>query len=140
MRYDYDMDTTSVNLFLSELEARRRALGMPWEILAARSGASRAMVCRLLKNHQASAGFDKVLAVAEALGVSINLDRVQSDPVAIDVLLEQQAERKARRLVGMVQGTMGLEAQALDDNDIAQLIKKTSRRLLTGSRRRLWSD
>jgi len=133
---------TSVKSFLSELEVRRRALGMPWEILAARSGASRAMVCRLLKNQQASAGFDKVVAVADALGVSINFDRVrvQSDPVDIDVLLEQQAERKARRLVGMVQGTMGLEAQALDDHDFAQLVKKTSRRLLTGSRRGLWSD
>jgi hypothetical protein len=136
------MNNPTVKLFLSDLEARRRAMGMPWEILAARSGASRAMVCRLLKNHQISAGFDKVVAVAEALGVTMNFDRARmhSDPVDIDVLLEQQAERKARRLVGMVQGTMGLEAQALDENDVAQLVKKTARRLLTGSKRRLWSD
>ncbi len=55
-------------------------------------------------------------------------------------VLEQQARKKAERLVGMVQGTSALEAQAVSSRHIGQMIKKTIQELLAGSRRRLWAE
>jgi hypothetical protein len=42
----------------------------------------------------------------------------------------RQAIRKARKLVGMVQGTMGLEGLALDKKTLKDLTKETTYELL----------
>jgi hypothetical protein len=55
-------------------------------------------------------------------------------------ILEKQARKKAERLVGMVQGTSALEAQAVSSRHIGQMIKKTIHELLAGSRRSLWAE
>jgi len=131
-----------IESFLEGLESRRRDLGMPWDALAARSGVSRATVCRLLKRKQTSPSLHNVLAVAASLGVSMRYGDgvLQSDAIDLEDLLEQQVDRQARKLVGMVQGTMGLEAQALPENEFVHLIKKTKRKLLAGSKRKLWYE
>ena len=131
-----------IRSYLTNLDERRRTLGMPWDALSARSGVPRATLIRLLKDRQSAAAFQTVVAVAEALGVhfTVNGDSIQSVPVAVDDFIELQADRQARKLVGMVQGTMGLESQALDEPATASLVKKTKRRLLAGSKRKLWYE
>ena len=136
------MNAFPIQSFLASLEERRRALGMPWDALGARSGVSRATVIRLLKEHQTGASFQHVIAVAEALGVRVEFDGIalQSKPIGVKDFIDQQASRQARKLVGMVQGTMGLESQALANKAAAPLIKRTKRKLLAGSKKKLWYD
>jgi len=50
---------------------------------------------------------------------------------------KQAARRKARFVVAIVQGTMGLEAQGLDPPAYQELLEETYRRLLANPRR-LW--
>jgi len=54
-------------------------------------------------------------------------------------LRRDQADRKARRLVQLVQGTSALEGQAVDDDSLDAMIGRTSDELLS-SNRRLWSE
>ena len=54
-------------------------------------------------------------------------------------LLHQQAVKKARELVGMVQGTSGLESQAVGQNQIEKMISQLVHQLMAGSRRKLWA-
>jgi transcriptional regulator with XRE-family HTH domain len=131
-----------IRCFLTNLDKRRQTLGIPWDALAARSGVPRATLIRLLKDRQSAAAFQTVVAVAEALGVhfAINGDSIQSVPVDVEDFIEWQADRQAHKLVGMVQGTMGLESQALAGPALASLVKKTKRRLLAGSKRKLWYE
>ena len=116
------------------LENRRRAVGMTFDDLARRSKVSRATVCRILRGDHASVSFSKVMAVADALGLSAFFDPVVDN----DAFLERQAESKAKFLVGMVQGTMGLEAQGVNSFDVDRMVRETTRTLLAGSKRKLW--
>lgn len=43
----------------------------------------------------------------------------------------RQALLKARKITGMLQGTMGLEGQALDKRTLKVMTKQTARELLT---------
>ena len=54
-------------------------------------------------------------------------------------LLHQQAVKKARELVGMVQGTSGLESQAIGQDQIEKMILQLVHQLMAGSRRKLWA-
>lgn len=42
----------------------------------------------------------------------------------------RQVIRKARKITGMLQGTMGLEGQALDKKTLRAMTKQTARELL----------
>jgi transcriptional regulator with XRE-family HTH domain len=121
---------------LADLEARRKALGMPIESLVKRSGVSRATVRRILAGDQTRATFPNVLAVADALGIDVRF----AAGAPAEEFREQQAVKKARRLVGLVQGTSGLEAQAVDPATVERMVRRTTHELLSGSKRRLWSD
>jgi hypothetical protein len=81
-----------------------------------------------------SASFGNVMAVAQALGLNAHFDPVADD----EEFLEQQAQKKARYLVGMVQGTMGLEGQGVEPSEVERLVRQTTRKLLSGSKRKLW--
>ena len=50
--------------------------------------------------------------------------------------VERQADKQARHLVSMVQGTMGLEAQAVDAQFLSAMLQKTRRRLLDMPKKR----
>jgi transcriptional regulator with XRE-family HTH domain len=119
---------------LSSLEARRRALGMTVDALARRSKVSRATVQRILSGDNASASFQNVIAVAGALGLNANFDPVADDRE----FLEQQAQKKAKYLVGIVQGTMALEAQGVGPSEVNRMVRETTLKLLSGSKRKLW--
>ena len=119
--------------FLEQLRQRREGIGMPMAVLASKAGVSIQTLHRMLHG-QASAHFDKVLAVAHALEVDIS-PRLRSSPRQ---MRKRQALSKARELVGAVQGTSGLEGQGLDRDGVAELTEDATRQLLA-SNRKLWA-
>jgi transcriptional regulator with XRE-family HTH domain len=121
---------------LLALDRRRRDLGLSYDLLSKRCGVSRPTVQRILSGRQAAASFSNILAIAESLGLALRLD----SKVAPPELKREQAERKARKLVALVQGTSGLEGQAVDRETIESMVEQTTQELLAGSKRRLWSD
>ena len=121
-------------LDLSAFETRRQALGMSIEALAKRSGVSRTTVHRTLNGGVAT--LPHLVAIAKAMGLELGI-RSTVEP---EKFKQQAARRKAERLVGMVQGTMGLEAQAVRATCVKQMVEQTVRELLVGSKRKLWSE
>jgi transcriptional regulator with XRE-family HTH domain len=130
------------NEFPHKLEQRRRELGMSKRALAVRARVSLPTVNRILSGKEKRLTIANVEAIAKALGVVIQLGAV----TAVDEienafeLREKQATKKATRLVRMVQGTMGLEAQAVNQTVLDQMVRQTVCELLAGSPRRLWND
>lgn len=118
------------------IEARRRELGLSQAALAKLSGVSLPTVHRILAGHGSAASFENVFAIAQTLGM--NLEAVSN--IGTEELLEQQAQRKAVRLAGMVQGTSALEGQGVSRQQKARMFHKTVEELLAGSRRRLWAE
>jgi transcriptional regulator with XRE-family HTH domain len=122
-------------LFLA-LDQRRRDLGLSYDLLAKRCGVSRPTVQRILSGRQVAASFSNILAIAGSLGLALRFD----SEVAPPELKREQAERKAKKLVALVQGTSGLEGQAVDRETIELMVERTTHELLAGSTRRLWSE
>jgi len=118
------------------LDVKRRRLRMSYAVLAKKSGVSMPTVVRILSGRNPQASFASVLAIANVLGIDVKFE--QKTPV--EELRENQARRKARRLVGMVQGTSALESQALDEDEINEMTRRTVHELLAGSPRRLWEE
>lgn len=116
------------------LNGRRKALGLSCAGLAARSGVSEPTVKRILGGRIAEASFGNVVAVCEALGVSLDLR--ESD---VDELCRRQARTKSEEVARLVQGTSALESQAVDTESYRRLVERSYHELLAGSRRRLWS-
>jgi len=122
-----------LNNFLDKLEQRRRKLRMTYGQLARLSGVSVPTLTRTLSGKNANASFTSVMAIAQALGVSFDL---KEEPAS--AFLEKAAERKAASLVSMVQGTSGLEAQVISEEQLEAMRRQTVHELLAGSRRKLW--
>lgn len=93
-------------------------------------------VVRILSGNQVQARFENVLAIAEALGMTLRIEATTS----VEDLREAQAEAKAAQLIALVQGTSGLEGQGLDVVTLEQMKRRTVHELLAGSKRTLWSD
>jgi len=127
--------TTQARVHLNKLEQRRQELGISRPALAKMSGVPLATTNRILSGSAPSANFANVARIADALGMDIFVAREPSQK-----LREQQAAKKARHLVGMVQATSGLEGQAVDDALLSDMTNQTIHELLSGSARRLWSD
>ena len=123
-------------LLLKNLDRRRRDLGLSYDQLSKRCGVSRPTVQRILSGRHATASFANVAAIAESLGLALRLD----SKVETRTLRREQAERKAKRLVALVQGTSGLEGQAVDETAVASMVEQTTHELLAGSKRKLWSE
>jgi transcriptional regulator with XRE-family HTH domain len=121
---------------LEILRKRRKELELSFAMLAARSGVPIATLKRMFNDGVGSASLQNVCAVAEAMGVSI-----QGQPTDASAdFLEKAAEEKARKLVGMVQATSALEAQAVAQEVIAEMIKRTVHELMAGPARRIWAQ
>jgi transcriptional regulator with XRE-family HTH domain len=120
--------------FTEKLDMRRQELGMTFEALSKRSGVPVSTLKAIFKKGVEHATFANVAAIADALGVDIEF----ADEVDSYELLHQQAVKKARELVGMVQGTSGLESQAVAQNQIDMMIQQLIHQLMAGSRRKLW--
>jgi transcriptional regulator with XRE-family HTH domain len=127
-----DMDLHEIFAHLNE---RRKKLGMTLASLADRAGVSLPTVVRILSGKHLSAGIDNVFAISRAMDVTLGIVR-QPEPRTVR---KKQAKKKADDLVGMLQGTSGLEGQGLDEQTIKEMKEQTVNDLLAGSRRRLWS-
>src|SRR2546430_10495130 len=110
------MKSLTINLF-SDLERRRRELGMTYATVATRSGVSLPTVQRILSGDHCNGTFANVMAIAQALDMTI---KFQSQ-ISTDALREKQAAKRARQLVGLVQGTSALEGQAIDQNTVEKM-------------------
>lgn len=120
---------------LQELEKRRRELHMSCEILAQRSHTSLRTVQRVLQGEESAARLTTVTAIAEALGVDLGIAR----RLDAQRMRRQEADRKARRLVAMSQGTAVLEEQGVSTAVHGRMRRKIAKELLTGPAIRLWS-
>lgn len=121
--------------FTMKLDKRRQELGMTFEALSKRSGVPVSTLKAIFKKGVEHATFANVAAIADALGVDIEF----ANEVDSYELLHQQAIKKARELVGMVQATSGLESQAVAQNQIDVMIQQLVHQLMAGSRRKLWA-
>lgn len=118
-----------------DLNARRKQLKMPVEVLVKRSGVPRPTVFRILRGNEDSVRFGNVRKVADVLGLSFG-----GDPIEPEEMRRREAKRKARLLSRLTQGTMGLEAQAVSNQLLAELEEQTVAKLLAGKGRKLWSE
>lgn len=117
------------------LDQRRVALGMSRCELARQAGLGLRTVQRVLSGEDASPEFATVLAIARVLGATLRIEG--EDPNSLRL---RQAQRKSDRLAAMLQGTSGLEAQAVDDQSLQAIKQQMVRSLLAGSSRKLWDD
>ena len=119
-----------------KLDIRRRQLGMSRASLARRAKVSLPTIHRILTGKEAGPSVSTIEAIASALGMAVQI----VETIDAEELRERQAKQRAARLVGMVQGTMGLESQTVDPKAIETLTKRNVNRLLAGSGRRLWDE
>ena len=107
---------------------------MTFEALSNLSGVPVSTLKKILRNGVDSS-FSRVASVASALGVQID------NAPAIDVyeIKYQQAVAKATKLVGLVQGTSALEAQAIPREQLENMIQQLVHELMAGSPRKLWA-
>jgi len=131
---------TSIEL-LGRLDRRRHDIGMSKKELAARARIPMATLNRILSGQEKRLAFDKVCTLARALGVVIHVGSTTTieEPETAFELRQNQARQKAERVARMVQGTMGLESQAVDSADLKEMVEQATCELLAGSRRKLWS-
>src|SRR5262245_55913002 len=118
-----------------ELDSRRRELGIPYSALSELSGVSQPVVQRLLCGKLQEPRFQSVMAVAQALGLErpqiLEGGSIKFDArLSAQALREQQAWKKARKLVGMVQGTSGLEGQGVDHAAYEAMVDRAYHQLL----------
>lgn len=101
--------------------------------LAKRSHVSLPTVNRILSGQNSGASFANVLAIAGALDMEVTAVAHTGS----DEFRQKQAMDKARRLVRLVQGTSALEGQGLDQDELEEMVKRTSRELVL-TKRKLW--
>ena len=120
----------------SQLEFRRRKLRMSKSAVAKRARVPIATVRRILSGKERSPGISNIVAIAGALGVELRLHEIQT----AQEFRKARAVEKATKLVNLVQGTMGLESQAVNQQTLNDMIDQTTSELLAGSPKRLWDD
>lgn len=130
------INMTSVDYISRKLDERRCALGMPLNELSRRANVSFSTIRRVLGGER-GARFGTVTAIGDALGVSrLNFELARPP----EKMRHLQAALKARKIVGMVQGTSALEAQAVNEQDRKFMIETTINELLCGPRSQLWAS
>ena len=127
---------TSATYIFKSLDQRRRALDMPLNELRSRANVSLSTVQRVLAG-EPGARIEVVAAIGDALGVR-GLNFPEAQPAT--EMRRLQAVLKARKIVGMVQGTSALEAQAVSESAKELMIEKTINELLSGPRSQLWAS
>src|SRR5271166_2818476 len=116
-----------------ELNARRKKLKMPVDVLVKRSRVPRPTVFRILQGKIDTVRYGYVAKVAGVLGLTFG-----TAPLDPDEMRKNEAKRKARLLARLTQGTMGLESQAVSADALKDFEKETVVRLLADSGRKLW--
>lgn len=120
---------------IARLVRRQKALGMSYPTLSETTGIPVSTLKRVLAEGSTNASLENILAIAHAMGCSLMVEEAD-----IDAVREEQALKKARRLVALVQGTSALEGQGLSEEQIERMIEQTVHELLAGSSRKLWAS
>jgi len=110
--------------------------------LARRAGVSLPTIRRLLSGRESRARTDTVAAIAAALGVQVRLSETQyvHETTDVSAFRMRQARAKAKRLAGLVRGTMALEAETVTEDLLDEIEEQNVHALLSGPARRLWGD
>jgi transcriptional regulator with XRE-family HTH domain len=118
-----------------QMQRRRKALRISYQLLALRSGVSLPTVQRIFRDGGEHTTYATLTAVARALGMDFELNSTSDD----QAFAERQAQTKAEVIVRMVQGTSALESQAVDSDTYRQMVRQTMHELMAGPRRKLWN-
>jgi transcriptional regulator with XRE-family HTH domain len=129
------MKPSAEYLFVSELNRRRRELGLSCALLAKRTNLSLRTVQRALSGEGPVPEFSTIMALSQGLGLTLRLEAQDAR-----AMCRRQAEEKARLITSLVQSSSALEAQALPAKALRDLHERTVHELLAGSRRRLWAE
>lgn len=137
------MTAPTLSVFLSELAERREQLGMPPEVLAKKANIPLLRVQQILQGHTESTDATEIARIAHILGVTVVGSfgpTVHYDREDLALMRQRQAEHQARRAVGLVQGTMALESQAVGQSHLTAMMLRTRDRLLAGPAGHIWYD
>jgi len=118
------------------LSYRRMLAGLTTAEIARRTGISQPTVYRILSGQSQHVQLDHIIKIGRLLGCSLQWDAVLSE----EDLITAQADRKAEKAVRMLQGTSGLEGQGLSPKELDRIRKKTKRKILSGSDRKIWRE
>lgn len=124
-----------IRQILSDLSERRALLGMSDYHIADRSGVSQPTVYRILSGKNPQASFEKVMAIAEALGMTLTTNPLME----AGEFRACQADRKAASVVNRTRATSALEGQNFDARTLNQMRDSARQRLLAGPAKDLWS-
>ncbi len=106
--------------------------------LAERCGLSKTSVHSIETNEAAGkAQLDSLRTVAEAMECDFVYALVPRD--SLRAIIERQAERKAREIVGEVSDSMELEAQEVDANERENQVEALKSRFLRERSRDFWN-
>ncbi len=123
-------------MWLNDLQQRKQELGLSNAVLSRRSGVSISTVERVFAGRGEGVSIGRIQKIAEALEAE-----VRSIPTAdADTVLDERARRIARSVVSSVQGSMGLETQAVSEEQLNRMIKQTVHELRAGPKRMLWEN
>lgn len=125
-----------LNRLINRLTDRRVQLGMSEYHIAWRSGVSQPTIHRILSGENPQASLANVLAIADALGLAIEV----SPHMSVEEYRDWQADRKAGQIGAMTQATSALEGQGLDKETRKAIKERLKQKLLAGSPSALWSE
>ena len=126
---------------LLAIAVRRKILGMPLRVLSRLAGTSRPTLCRVLGGDLKAARHDRVMKILRATGIRLRTDdegECHLDAIPAEEFVARQAQKQARTIVYLTQGTMALESQAVSQDFMAEMVGDTTRKLLAGPKRDLW--
>ena len=121
---------------IRQLSQRREQLSMSDYHIAQRSRVSQPTVYRVLSGQNPRASFENVMAIADAMGMSLVTKPLES----IGEFREKQAERKAGMIVKMTQATSAMEGQGLDPLAYVDTKAQIKQKLLAGPAKDLWAE
>lgn len=115
---------------------------MSFAALSERTGVSVQTLKRILSGHADNPTLRSIQSIATALGVEI---RIHGQIEVIEQFSahdfrERAAEKKAEKIVRLVQGNSALEAQAVGPSSLRDMMRQTVHDLMTGPSKRLWSS
>lgn len=119
------------------VKAIREALGMSIRQLAERCGLSKTSIHSIETNEVAgTAQLDSLRTVAKAMECDLVYALVPRD--SLQAILDRQAERRAREIVGGVSDSMDLEAQGIDAEEREHQVEALKSRFLRERGRDFW--
>ena len=118
---------------LGFLRQRRRELKMPIYALSERANTSVSTIKRVLGG-DASVSYSTLCRIAQAMGASFEINARSPRNV-----IKQEANRMARMVAKMVQGTSAMEAQGVDKETLDRIEQTAEAELTTHLGSMLWA-